>query len=99
RRSITASSLVAFSPRAHVAALSAEHAVVTRLALGSIDDVAVMLVLLSWLFSTRKEKPVRQQAGSTGYTGLRQGASAPQAVLRLVRAPVDDAGRAGRMER
>ena len=34
--------------------------------------------------------------GSTGYTGLRQGAYGPQAI-RLARAPVDDGGGPGKM--
>jgi hypothetical protein len=71
-----------------MAALRAERAVPTRCAFGLIgsgigfDDIGCFL---SWLFTTRKEN-----AGPEGRRGQRVTRS-------LARAPVDDAGRTGRM--
>jgi hypothetical protein len=71
-----------------MAALRAERAVPMRCAFGlagsgiEFDDIGWFL---SWLFSTRKEKPGLWGGGVNGLHGY------------SVRAPVDDAGRTGRM--
>src|ERR1017187_1089114 len=72
RRSMTASSQIAgLSPRAHIAALRADRAVATRRALGSglADIMRDMVCFLSWLFSTRKEKPGLRAGGVNGLHG------------------------------
>jgi hypothetical protein len=71
-----------------MAALSAERAVPMRCAFGlagsgiEFDDIGCFL---SWLFSTRKEKPGLRAGGVNGLHG------------HSARAPVDDADRTGRM--
>jgi len=71
-----------------MAALSAERAVPIRCAFGlagsgiEFDDIDCFL---SWLFTTRQGKPVLRSGGVNGLHG------------HSARAPVDDAGRAGRM--